>query len=499
MKKSAIIAVACLTVTNGLKADTKTETLSLTGGLPVRFLWLQNDAGEPYGIEPCRLMAWDTDSGTERRLVDDLIITRQMWSEAIALSQDGAVAFFAGMDGHTYRVDWSGKNRSKLLDNALPLCCIFTGGKHWLYYCVDRVNVHRLNIYDPGERQHVWTLTQNYGEIDTLEVEWFQVSPDGMQATGAFTWNVCGMVDIGATGTFRELYRGCWPSISPDSTYRMGCMNWAHTGIYLYDKDGARLAEIGTAVHTGGNVAYHPRWSTHLRFYTFTGPYNDLIPEGNQSEIYLARFDQGYTAFEGTVKITANSGIDINPIVWVRPPDLPVPSLTVDTLWFECAGAGGGPAAQTIGVSAPFGMASDTAAVTVEEDAEWLAVERVMEGGPVGLVNTVTCPAAAGDRSVRVRVNVCGADRTWYTVNLGVNVEAGAPGRSSAERAWAPVRPEERVAFLPGRGPVAPQGGRVYGLDGRSAGSGSPFFRKNTGAPALYIFLPCQADSHPNR
>ncbi|MDP2989016.1 MAG: hypothetical protein Q8O57_00420, partial [Kiritimatiellota bacterium] len=148
---------------------------------------------------------------------------------------------------------------------------------------------------------------------------------DGRRSSGQFPWPVCGILEL-PNGAAKKFGDGCWPSLAPDNSYRLWIFDGAHRNLTLFDSATGRswVVNINRAPGIGGFEVYHPRWSSHPRFMTMTGPYtvgdsaNRIRGGGAGVEIYIGRFSPDFQKIEQWVQVTHNTNADFFPDVWVE-------------------------------------------------------------------------------------------------------------------------------------------------------------------------------------
>lgn len=183
-------------------------------------------------------------------------------------------------------------------------------GRHKSGSSVDRYQINQPLIEEP-----VW-------RNEKFPMEDINLSADGKKATGTFPWPVIGVADL-ATGEFTRCATGCWPSISPDNSYRMWSFEGSHKAVKMFSPDmkNSWIVPINETAETLGKEVYHPQWTNHPRFMCMTGPYGKISKGGKNVSIYLGKFDAEYKKIERWVKVTHNQTGDFFPNVWIDPAD----------------------------------------------------------------------------------------------------------------------------------------------------------------------------------
>ncbi len=185
-------------------------------------------------------------------------------------------------------------------------------GATWVYVRTGwrdvKAPVRRFRLDDPSVSEEVWTKSGT-GQPQTA---WFHLSGDGKLAADAFPWPQCGLADL-STGEFKVMGKGCWPAVAPDSSHRSFYFIGQHTGVQFFDTPQATPRTINLATVPGwtGRKVYHPRWTNDVRFVTLTAP--QWMPE---TELYIGRFDAGFTEVESWFRLTYNHTADFFGDAW---------------------------------------------------------------------------------------------------------------------------------------------------------------------------------------
>ncbi|MEI6536553.1 MAG: LamG-like jellyroll fold domain-containing protein, partial [Verrucomicrobiaceae bacterium] len=174
-------------------------------------------------------------------------------------------------------------------------------------------SVDRYQISQPLIEEPVWRNKK-------LPLEDFQLSSDGQRSVGTFPWPTIGYANL-STGEFTKLATGCWPSMSPDDSYRCWAFEGSHRAIKMFapDQSNSWTVPINETPETNGREVYHPRWTNHPRFLCMTGPYRKIGAGGKNVSVYLGKFDSEYHKIEKWVKVTHNAFGDFFPNVWIDP------------------------------------------------------------------------------------------------------------------------------------------------------------------------------------
>lgn len=315
----------------GAGDQTAQQGLRALTGVHTRVVWVQHDGSDPFAESMnLTLMGLDTDDGRgERSIVSKpgsymkpLLTSR---GDRVLVSThprhgDPAV-HVVGFDGTGWQRFQSGTALAVWQDPA--------DGGDWVYLGTDHQGgnigtVSRVRLDDPSRRDVIARGVSV--SIDTL-----QLSPDGRTAGGLFPWPIAGVADV-ATGTVRRIGDGCWTALNDAGALLFWYFDGAHRNLLMADvrSDRRWTVPINRAPGFENPEVYHPRWTRHPRFMAMSGPYdqggaNQVRSGGAQSEIWIGRFDDDYTAIEAWARVTSNARGDAYPDVWMDRTSSPYP------------------------------------------------------------------------------------------------------------------------------------------------------------------------------
>ncbi len=234
------------------------------------------------------------------------------------------VIFTNQIERKVYVVNWDGSGLREIADGiAEAVWQNPENGIEWVYVRNGRnkktgrhesgSSVDRFQINQPLIEEPIW-------RNEKFPLEDINLSADGKKATGTFPWPVIGVADL-LTGVFTRCATGCWPSMSPDNSYRMWAFDGAHKAVKMLSPDQKKTwtVPINETAETQGKEVYHPQWSNHPRFLCMTGPYRKIGNGGKDVAIYLGKFDAEYQKIERWVKVTHNQSGNFFPNVWIDP------------------------------------------------------------------------------------------------------------------------------------------------------------------------------------
>ena len=325
------------------KSDGKTPAAAVKAltAAPTRAAWCQDAGnGSDAGAEGShlRLMGFDTEDGRgERAILSKL----SNYTKPLLTPRGDRVVFSNRQEHKIYVVNWDGSGLRPVADGfALAVWEDPQNSNVWIYagttvtnsMAMRRIQRHLLD--QPSVSEPVWDKT-------LVNIDNFQLSADGRRASAPFPWPVCGILEL-TNGAAKKFGDGCWPSLAPDNSYRLWIFDGAHRNLTLFDHATLRrwVVNINRAPGIGGFEVYHPRWSSHPRFMTMTGPYtvgdraNRIRGGGADVEIYIGRFRSDFQNIEQWVQVTHNTNADFFPDVWIaggRAAGVSVPAPTVAT------------------------------------------------------------------------------------------------------------------------------------------------------------------------
>lgn len=309
---------ACGPVPSG---NVATEILRLTGAR-TKLVWERGVGGKGhFGGDRAeyRLMGFDTNEGRER------VLAAGPASYAMPLiTPDGSqVVFSDTVSSRIHIIDWSGRNRRKLLDGfwALDVWQNPKDNVIWVYAgqaleFPKLKAVCRFRLNRPEERELVWDRTLLHNRLT--------VSPDGLSAAGTFPWPKCGLAML-PNKCWALIAKGCCPDLAPDGSGRFFHMLGNHRQIVMYDRGGKnrRVVPVTSATGVGSSEIWYPYWTNHVRFLTVCGPFPQSVSKYAKSNVYLGRFNASFTAVESWVQVTDSDQLETMASAWTEPRQRP--------------------------------------------------------------------------------------------------------------------------------------------------------------------------------
>jgi len=181
----------------------------------------------------------------------------------------------------------------------------------------------RYPLDDPSKVETVWSKT----EITPTSPGNVQLSADGLKMAASLPWPTTAVVEL-PDGVQARIKDGCWPAMAPDHSYLSWTFSGSHRHVHMHDLWGNRdwRVKITNAPGMEDYELYHPRWSNHARYMTFSGPYKkkkkqkkNVTQLGSPSvEINIGRFNEDFTEIEAWVAVTQSEHGEFFPDVWIE-------------------------------------------------------------------------------------------------------------------------------------------------------------------------------------
>ena len=314
-------AGAALAFLGGLFGD-KVERLT---GAHTRVVWMRDVAdnrGTRGETENYKLMGYDSRDG---RGVREILGARGNYFRPL-LTPDGRRVVFSKFGAReVWVVDFDGANPRRIGPGlAAALWRDPATGTTWVYGSAAPTGAPlvRYPLDDPSGIETVWTRTP----VTPVMPGNLQLSADGLKMAANLPWPVSGLAQL-PDGAWVQTGRGCWPAIAPDHSYLSWTFAGSHRHLHLHDAWGNRdwKVKITAAPGMEDEEVYHPRWSNHARFMTFSGPYkkkgkkkNVLQMAGRAVDINIGRFNEDFTEIEAWVDVTGSKHGEFFPDVWIE-------------------------------------------------------------------------------------------------------------------------------------------------------------------------------------
>lgn len=311
------------------------DILKMTGAR-TKFAWINSQPGKgasdsfgpmgqgrPANKAFWRLMVLDTDEGKER-----VLMGQPAFYNHPLITPDGKHVVFSVGGKEVYVADWDGKNTRLFLNHALAALAVAEDppGTEWVYVaegkeiggCLEALYRYRLD--DPKMREEAWTKTP---VNDKLEL-----TRDGKLAGGGFPWPHGSGIATFPNGSFTKIGQGCGYGMAPDGSlkfFHMGnhATGW-HRGLWFYDRPGAegRYIDLTTPLGLKGTELWYPGWVRYdVRFFTVTGPYQNVEVNDPVSDVMLCQFNADFTGVARAIRVTGGPGTKTQAYAWLQSPD----------------------------------------------------------------------------------------------------------------------------------------------------------------------------------
>ena len=181
----------------------------------------------------------------------------------------------------------------------------------------------RYPLDDPSKVETAWSGT----EITPTLPGNVQLSADGRKMAVSLPWPFAAVVQV-PDGARAPIKTGCWPAMAPDHSYLSWTFGGSHRHLHMHDLWGNRDWDVKITKAPGMEdlELYHPRWSNHARFMTFSGPYKKKKKQeknvtdlgGRAVDINIGRFNEDFTEIEAWVDVTDSRHGEFFPDVWIE-------------------------------------------------------------------------------------------------------------------------------------------------------------------------------------
>jgi hypothetical protein len=317
-----LAAGASVAFFGGLFGD-KVENLT---GAHTRVVWMR-DVKDSRGVlghgERFKLMGYDSRDG--RRVRKILGKTGNYFRPL--LTPDGERVVFSKHDAsEVWIVDFDGGNLRRIGPGiAAALWRDPQTGTVWVYgSSAPRSGpLVRYPLEDPSKVETVWSKA----EITPTLPGNLQLSADGRKTAAGLPWPFAAVVEL-PDGAQARIKNGCWPAIAPDYSYLSWTFAGSHRHLHMHDLWSNRDWEVRITKAPGmeDHELYHPRWSNHARFMTFSGPYKkkkkqkkNVTDLGSPAvDINIGRFNEDFTEIEAWVDVTDSKHGEFFPDVWIE-------------------------------------------------------------------------------------------------------------------------------------------------------------------------------------
>ena len=306
----------------GLFGD-KVERLT---GAHTRVVWMRdvedNRAVSGQG-DNFRLMGYDSRDG---RGVRKILGARGSYFRPL-LTPDGRRVVFSKFGAReVWIVDFDGSNLRRIGPGiAAALWRDPQTGEVWVYGSAEPRSgpLVRYPLDDPSKIETVWSGT----DITPTMPGNLQLSADGRKTAASLPWPVAAVAGLPG-GAQARIKDGCWPAIAPDHSYLSWTFAGSHRHLHMHDVWSGRGWDVRITKAPGmeDHELYHPRWSNHARYMTFSGPYKkkkkqkkNVTQLGSQAvDVNIGRFNEDFTEIEAWVDVTDSKHGEFFPDVWIE-------------------------------------------------------------------------------------------------------------------------------------------------------------------------------------
>lgn len=249
------------------------------------------------------------------------------------ISPDGTQVVYSVMTGRApdwrpqiRSIPWAGGPERPLADGYAIEVWRDPGGRVWVYAlqnlaAVDsNVTGNTLVRFPLDKPQAAEVLIA--GQL--LSADNFQLSRSGRLASALLPWPKAGLLEMppAAESLFQPLPAGCWTALAPDDSGLAWVFDGPHRRLRMY-LPGRKLGwtvNISERKEMKNKSAYHPRWSNHPHFITWTGPYNSHVSRGGGrgARVFVAKLNEAAGGISTEVKLTDREPYpDLYPDLWI--------------------------------------------------------------------------------------------------------------------------------------------------------------------------------------
>ena len=329
MKRGFLVAAILLLVAGsawsffgGLFGD-KVEKLT---GAHTRVVWMRDvvdNRGTLGETENFRLMGYDSRDG---RGVRKILRERGNYFRPLLTPDGQRVVFSKRGAREVWVVNFDGTGLRRVGPGiAATLWRDPETGVTWVYGSAEPRSgpLVRYPLDDPSKVETVWSKA----EITPTLPGNVQLSADGRKMAVSLPWPFAAVVEL-PDGAQAPIKTGCWPAIAPDHSYLSWTFGGSHRHLHMHDLWGNRDWDVRITKAPGmeDHELYHPRWSNHARYMTFSGPYKkkkkqkkNVTDLGSPAvDINIGRFNEDFTEIEAWVDVTDSKHGEFFPDVWIE-------------------------------------------------------------------------------------------------------------------------------------------------------------------------------------
>ena len=295
-------------------------------GAHTRVVWMRDVKGNRGVLghgDKFKLMGYDSRDG---RGVREILAERGSYFRPLLTPDGRRVVFSKHGASEVWIVDFDGSNLRRIGPGIAAALWRDPGtGTVWVYGSAAPRSgpLVRYPLDDPSKVETVWSKT----EITPTLPGNLQLSADGLKMAASLPWPVAEVAEL-PDGARARIKDGCWPAIAPDHSYLSWTFAGTHRHLHMHDLWGNRDWDVKITKAPGmeDHELYHPRWSNHARYMTFTGPYKkkkkqtkNVTQMGSPAvDVNIGRFNEDFTEIEAWVDVTDSKHGEFFPDVWIE-------------------------------------------------------------------------------------------------------------------------------------------------------------------------------------
>lgn len=303
------LIILCLCVSTIL-GDARSDCNALTGSIHTRVAW--REGGDQINGGSNTIKGFDSETGD----------IHTIWSGSCiksVLACGGRKLLVTSGDYKVYVIDWDGSNKTHLADGSVsdgwrdPN----SGTEYAIYRASGRGvggGIYRVAIDNPSNKTQLYD-----GDEGHSVYPWFQISADGTRAASFFPWSSGGFLNL-ETDELSMVADGCWSGMASDNSYKWFHLDGSHKKLVTFSGTN-KIGSVRAMPPISGDQIYCPRAAEGPdhggRFFVLSGGYPGFNQNGNGVEIFLGKWNSGYSGIDGWARITNNNSPDQHPTAWI--------------------------------------------------------------------------------------------------------------------------------------------------------------------------------------
>ncbi len=308
-----VVALTCLTAVvfaaRGF-GDARSECNALTGNIHTRIAW--REGGDQINGGSNTIKGFDSKTGD----------IHPIWSGSCiksVLAYGGQKLLVTSGDYKVYVINWDGDNKKQLANGSVsdgwrdPN----SGTEYAIYRASGKGTgggIYRVDIDNPSNNKKIYDGKEGHSVYP-----WFQISADGKRAASFFPWSSGGVLNL-ETGELSKVANGCWSGMASDNSYKWFHLDGSHKKLVTFNGT-SKIRSVNAMPPISGDQIYCPRAaegpSRGGRFFVLSGGYPGFNENGNGVEIFLGKWNSGYSGIDGWARITNNNKPDHHPTAWI--------------------------------------------------------------------------------------------------------------------------------------------------------------------------------------